>query len=85
MKDKKSDPAYDNELCLNTVRRWGTKLKSQNKLYEQCEMCYYYIPILGLIGEDYGVCTNEKSEFDSKIMFEHDGCEHHVDFTLEDE
>jgi hypothetical protein len=26
---------------------------------------------------DWGGCTNERSVFDGRVMFEHDGCEQH--------
>ncbi len=41
---------------------------------EQCLACRYYIPLSGAFGEDWGVCSNEESEFDRHVMFEHDGC-----------
>lgn len=26
---------------------------------------------------DWGACTNDRSVFDGRVMFEHDGCEEH--------
>jgi hypothetical protein len=35
----------------------------------------HYLRLLGQIGEDWGVCTNEHSPFERRAMFEHDGCQ----------
>lgn len=45
---------------------------------QQCLHCIHYIPLTGEIGADFGVCTNEVSQFDGRVMFEHDGCNQHV-------
>jgi hypothetical protein len=42
--------------------------------YEQCGGCRYWIALQGVIGSDYGACTNGRSAFDGRIRFEHDGC-----------
>ena len=42
---------------------------------EQCGSCVYYIRLRGALEPDWGVCSNERSRFDRKVMFEHDGCE----------
>jgi len=42
----------------------------------QCGQCRYYIPLYGKFKSDYGACSNSKSPFDQKVMFEHDGCEY---------
>ena len=46
-------------------------------LNEQCFTCQYYITLSGQFQFDWGVCSNPSSDLDGKIMFEHDGCEHH--------
>lgn len=44
---------------------------------EQCGACWFYVPLAGGYGADWGACTNARSPFDGRAMFEHDGCEHH--------
>lgn len=46
---------------------------------QQCGRCVFFVPLTGTIGLDYGGCTNLESKFDGTIMFEHDGCNNHVD------
>lgn len=41
---------------------------------EQCGACTFFIPLEGVIGLDWGGCTNEASPLDGRIVFEHDGC-----------
>jgi hypothetical protein len=41
---------------------------------EQCGGCRYWIPVTGVLGSDYGACTSARSDFDGRVMFEHDGC-----------
>ena len=41
----------------------------------QCGSCRYWVPLSGALGSDYGGCTNDRSEFDMRLMFEHDGCD----------
>jgi hypothetical protein len=43
---------------------------------EQCLFCRYYIPVVGALAEDWGVCSNQASPFDGIARFEHDGCDH---------
>jgi hypothetical protein len=74
------DPAYDSEFTAKVSRRWSGKIPSENWGDEQCELCLYYIPLLGILGSDYGVCTNVDSEFDGVLKFEHNGCDEHVFF-----
>lgn len=49
--------------------------------FEQCFRCTYFLPLSGILGSDWGGCSNEKSPFDGRLMFEHDGCE---EFELRD-
>ena len=42
--------------------------------YEQCLRCSYFMPLMGVLAEDWGACSNEQSAFDGRVMFEHDGC-----------
>jgi hypothetical protein len=46
--------------------------------YEQCFSCIYFVPLTGRFKSDYGACTNPKSPFDGRVMFEHDGCDYFV-------
>lgn len=41
----------------------------------QCGACRHWVPLTGELGSDYGACTNERSPFDGKVQFEHDGCD----------
>src|SRR5215813_12888031 len=40
---------------------------------QQCFSCIYYVPLTGVFRNDWGACTNGKSPFDRRVMFEHDG------------
>jgi Protein of unknown function (DUF3027) len=44
---------------------------------QQCFSCRFFVPLMGSMKEDYGACTNPTSPFDGRVMFEHDGCDHH--------
>lgn len=48
--------------------------RSDEVISLQCGGCIFYAALEGTLGSDWGVCTNEKSEYDGKPMFEHDGC-----------
>jgi hypothetical protein len=43
---------------------------------QQCGMCRFWIALQPPLGSDFGACTNKKSEFDGRVQFEHDGCDH---------
>ena len=45
----------------------------------QCGKCRYYIPVMGALSSDYGVCSNPGSPCDRQAMFEHDGCDYFVE------
>ena len=42
---------------------------------DQCGGCRFYIPVTGALASDWGVCSNDMSPFDGRVMFEHDGCD----------
>lgn len=42
---------------------------------QQCLCCRYYVPLVGALSEDWGVCSNPDSAFDGIVRFEHDGCD----------
>jgi Protein of unknown function (DUF3027) len=47
----------------------------------QCGKCRFYIPVMGKLSSDYGVCSNPASPNDRQAMFEHDGCDYFVEAT----
>lgn len=71
-------------------RRWLERRnrKQESERYreewwaEQCGHCKYFIPLMGVLGADYGACTNPSAAFDGMVRFEHDGC---VEFTATEE
>lgn len=73
----------DEEHSHSTHERWvarrnrdtGDPDYKEEWYGEQCGGCTFYVPLAGRFGEDWGVCSNEKSPFDGKAVFEHDGCE----------
>ena len=46
---------------------------------QQCLFCQYYCPLTSELGLDFGACTNPASDFDGRVMFEHDGCKNYVE------
>lgn len=40
----------------------------------QCGGCQYYIPLEGDLGSDWGACSNARSEYDGRVVFEHHTC-----------
>jgi hypothetical protein len=42
---------------------------------EQYGRCRFWVPLSGTWGADYGACTNTASPRDSRVAFEHDGCD----------
>jgi hypothetical protein len=79
--------ANDMDHVRKTNKRWDQKFPlnrsqlspdyQEEWLNEQCFTCQYYVKLTGEFGSDWGVCSNPASPFDGKLMFEHDGCEHH--------
>jgi hypothetical protein len=74
----------DHDHFRATHARWSTRLNRDpfGPHYRpewntaQCGQCKYYIPLYGEFKSDYGACSNSKSPFDQRVMFEHDGCEY---------
>jgi hypothetical protein len=56
-------------------RRTGEDGYREEWYWEQCADCRHWCPLAGSLGEDWGVCANPTSAFDSRVRFEHDGCE----------
>jgi len=42
---------------------------------EQCGLCQYWVPVVGLLGDDFGACGNGASPCDGTIRYIHDGCD----------
>jgi hypothetical protein len=40
----------------------------------QCLHCRHYVELSGELGADWGACTNEHSQYDGKLVFEHWTC-----------
>lgn len=45
---------------------------------DQCGQCIYYIPLVGALSSDWGLCSNSKSPCDRNAVFEHYGCDEYV-------
>ena len=56
-------------------RRVGSPEYLDSWIDEQCGGCRFFVTLSGVLGSDYGACTNVASLFDGRVMFEHDGCE----------
>lgn len=41
---------------------------------QQCGACQWFMYLTGVLGDDWGVCSNPRSDFDGRVHFEHDGC-----------
>lgn len=48
---------------------------AEDHIKDQCGGCRFYCCLEGVLGSDWGVCTNPKSPHNGRLMFEHDGCE----------
>jgi hypothetical protein len=78
--------ALDDSHFRDCHRRWSKfrnrDLDQENRpdewLKTQCLFCACYVPLVGKFSEDYGVCTNGNSRCDGRVMFEHDGCDDHL-------
>jgi len=77
--------AHDAEHFRTTHVRWMDRRNRKNEQEgyldqwwdEQCGGCSFWVPLGGVFGGDYGVCSNLGSPFDGLVRFEHDGCEHY--------
>jgi len=76
------DLRNDQEYAAACHKRWMERRnrKQESPRYrdewwaEQCGRCRYFIPLTGVLGSDYGACSNPASAFDGTVRFEHDGC-----------
>jgi hypothetical protein len=46
-----------------------------------CLHCRYYAELSGPPGADWGACTNERSQYDGELVFEHWTCSHWADVS----
>ena len=52
-------------------KRWGETPRSYCL---QCMFCVHYEVLEGALGADWGACSNEASEYDGRVVFEHWTC-----------
>jgi DUF3027 family protein len=75
--------ANDEAFRRETHERWVTRVHRdmadagyRDEWYaEQCGGCRFWLALMGVLGDDYGACSNPDSPFDGTVRFEHDGCE----------
>ncbi len=86
MSQKRELLSEDARRAQETHYRWISKIPL-NRDYslpdykdewrsEQCFQCQFYIKLTGYLETDWGVCSNPLSPLDSRLMFEHDGCDY---------
>jgi hypothetical protein len=46
----------------------------RDEMVKQCLHCLYYVELSGDLGADWGACTNELSQYDGDLVFEHWTC-----------
>ena len=77
-KNLRDDKEHANQCHTRWMRRRNRKQEeldyAENWYSEQCGGCIYFIPLMGILSDDYGVCSNPESDFDGIVRFEHDGC-----------
>ncbi len=74
------EPGKHREACAerwasDQNRRMYAEAYKEEWFMQQCLLCRYYVPLAGPLGDDFGVCSNEKTAFDGRVRFEHDGCD----------
>lgn len=67
--------AVHDRWARDVNRRTGEDGYREQWYWEQCADCRHWCALSGVLGEDWGVCTNPVSAFDSRARFEHDRCE----------
>ena len=73
----------DETFADATHSRWRERRlrKTEDPAYldewyaQQCGGCRFWMPLTGILGSDYGGCTNPVSVRDGVVQFEHDGCD----------
>lgn len=48
----------------------------------RCGTCGFSVPLVGSLGQAFGVCTNERAPFDGKVVSHDHGCGGHTDVRL---
>jgi len=83
---KKTFLHNDREHTNKTHYRWYDEKLERNRnpddpdfqdewIIQQYFKCQFYIKLRGVMGMNWGACSNPDSTFDSRVMYEHDGCE----------
>ncbi|WP_369334887.1 DUF3027 domain-containing protein [Tahibacter harae] len=76
-----------NRCHVRWIEKTNRDLRRPDKpdewVWNQCEGCRYWVPIIGKFSGDWGVCSNENSASDGIARFAHDGCDH-FETTAED-
>jgi hypothetical protein len=58
-----------------TNRDLSAEERPDEWVWNQCESCRYWIPLVGKFSTDWGACSNDRSLSDGVVRFAHDGCE----------
>jgi len=53
---------------------WPDTWRDPNQGAMQCLHCRHYVELSGELGADWGACTNEQSQYDGQLVFEHWTC-----------
>jgi hypothetical protein len=56
------------------VEPWPETWRDPEGSPMQCLHCQYYVELSGELGADWGACTNEQSQYDGQLVFEHWTC-----------
>lgn len=79
MKQKYDSDEYFHQCHKRWVSRTNRDLSTLDRpdewVWNQCESCIYWIPLVGKFTTDWGVCSNENSDSDGLARFAHDGCD----------
>ena len=73
----------DSEHAARCHERWSKRMNRdvdshdyRDEWYQQQFLfCRYFISLAGCLAEDYGACSNPRSQLDGTVRFEHDGCD----------
>jgi Protein of unknown function (DUF3027) len=82
VEDKRRARACHDRWLKRVSRDLSSPSYKEEWYAQQCLFCRFYIPLVGALAEDWGVCSNPSSSFDGIARFEHDGCE---EFSQADE
>lgn len=59
---------------LTSAEPWPDTWRDPEGNAMQCLHCQYYVELSGELGADWGACTNEYSQYDGQLVFEHWTC-----------